>query len=49
MFKSLALYSLQKLFDYVDKDNSGSISKAEIIELVKEIRALVTKLNKSVE
>ena len=44
--KKVALMALKQVYDYMDKDDNGELSKKEIDAFIADIRKLATKIKK---
>lgn len=42
----LVVYGLHRLFDYIDSDKSGNLSKKELTDFVKEVRKYATRITR---
>jgi hypothetical protein len=46
--KRAVVWGLNKLYDYVDKDENGNISWVEISEFIDEARSKLTKIKRKI-
>lgn len=45
-FKTIAKWAITKLYNYVDKDDNGQLSKEEIADFVSFVRSHASKIKK---
>jgi len=45
-FKTIAKWAITKLYNYVDKDDDGQLSKEEIADFVSFVRSHASKIKK---